>query len=300
MVLLVAAAAVTAASFGVARAAFPGADGRIVYAARVGSAWQIYAMRSNGTGVRRLTDNLLDSSAPVWSPNGSRIAFRSERSGNPEVYVMDANGRHVRRVTRRALPDTKPSWSPDGKRIVFQRFETGGNRFVPLHSDIAVVNVNGSGMRRLTHTAAADDLNPVWSPNGRTIVFRSDRDGNWELYAMRADGSGLTRLTNDPAVDLNPSWSPNGRELAFASDRDERGNFDIYVMNAAGSDVRRLTNDPANDLEPAWSPSGRHLVFTSDRGGSLQIYSMATDATGVRQLTTRGLASRTADWQPRR
>ena len=211
---------------------------------------------------------------------------------------MDANGRHVKQLTRRALPDTRPAWSPDGKRIAYQRFERGGSDFVPLQSEIAVMNANGKGVRRLTRNLV-DDLNPAWSPAG-VIAFRTNRDDNWELYSIRPDGSGLRRLTSTPAVDLNPSWSPDGRLLAFASDRDATGNFEIYVMNPDGSGVRRLTNDPANDLEPAWAPSGRRIVFTSDRGGSLQIYSMTAAGADLRRLTSRGLASRTADWQPRR
>src|SRR5438552_3993264 len=141
-IALLALAAALTASFGGAHAAFPGRDGRIVYAGRVESDWEIYTMRPDGSSVRKLTNNLLDDSAPVWSPNGHQIAFRSERSGNPEIYVMDANGRHVRRITHSSLPDTRPSWSADGKRIVFQHFVEGGSAFVPIESDIAVVNVN--------------------------------------------------------------------------------------------------------------------------------------------------------------
>jgi Tol biopolymer transport system component len=298
-IVFIALGAALAASLPAAQGAFPGRDGRVVYAGRIDADWEIYSMRPNGSGVRRLTNNRLDDSAPVWSPNGKQIAFRSERSGNPEIYVMDANGRHVRRLTHSALPDTKPSWSADGKRIVFQHFVEGGSAFVPIESDIAIVTLKGKGVRRLTRTNS-DDLNPVWSPDGREIAFRSDRDGNWELYTIRPDGSGIRRLTNNPAVDATPSWSPNGLQLAFTSDRAEQGNFEIYVMNANGSGVRRLTNNPATDFEPALAPDGKRLVFTSDRGGSLQVYSMASNGSDVRQLTHRGFASRTPDWQPLR
>jgi len=88
-------------------------------------------------------------------------------------------------------------------------------------------------------------------PNGQ-IAFSSNRDGNYEIYVMNADGSDQTRLTdNDDALDREPSWSPDGDKIAFASNRD--GNYEIYVMNADdGSDVTRLTDDDADDREPDW------------------------------------------------
>ncbi len=73
---------------------------------------------------------------------------------------------------------------------------------------------------------------PDWSPDGRRIAFDSDRDGNFEVYAMNADGSGVTRLTVRDAHDVGPAWSPDGRRIAFHSNRED-GNWDIYVMNPA-------------------------------------------------------------------
>ena len=89
-------------------------------------------------------------------------------------------------------------------------------------------------------------------PAGNRIAFVSNRDGNFEIYVMDADGSNQTRLTNDPGWDTMPAWSPDGSRLAFGSDRD--GNAEIYVMDADGSNQRNLTNNPAWDGDPAWSP----------------------------------------------
>ena len=100
---------------------------------------------------------------------------------------------------------------------------------------------------------------PAWSPDGRTIVFVSWRDGNGEVYAMDADGSSPRNLTQDPAKDVRPAWSPDGRRIAFVSRRD--GNSEIYVMNADGSGKRNLTRDRASDDSPTWSPDGRRIAF---------------------------------------
>jgi len=110
------------------------------------------------------------------------------------------------------------------------------------------MNADGSEPKYLADTGY--DSYPVFSPDSTQIVFTSARDGNGEIYVMNADGSGQTRLTNNPADACRPVWSPDGTRIAFSSDRD--GNWEIYIMNADGSRVTRLTDNPANDGSPAW------------------------------------------------
>ncbi len=107
------------------------------------------------------------------------------------------------------------------------------------------------------------------------IAFVSNRDGNAEIYVMDADGSNVTRLTNNLGFDGAPTWSPDGTRIAFASSRHE--NSDIYIMNADGSDVTRLTTDPANDGGPSWSPDGSMIAFDSNRSGSSQVWRTNVD-----------------------
>ena len=85
--------------------------------------------------------------------------------------------------------------------------------------------------------------------------------GNYEVYVINADGSGLKKLTDHPADDSGPVWSPDGKQIAFTSSRD--GYLEIYVMNADGSDLKNLTNNPADDTSPAWSPDSRQIAFSS-------------------------------------
>jgi Tol biopolymer transport system component len=94
-------------------------------------------------------------------------------------------------------------------------------------------------------------MSPAWSPDGTKIAFDSNRGGNFEIYIMYADGTGVARLTNDPANDFAPTWSADGTMIAFDSVRD--GNSEIYAMNADGTGVVRLTISPGLDFEPAWS-----------------------------------------------
>ena len=140
---------------------------------------------------------------------------------------------------------------------------------------------------------------PAWSPDGRTIVFVSWRDGNGEVYAMDANGSGPRNLTQNPANDVRPAWSPDGRRIAFVSSRARRHDAsldldvlarydrqsEIYVMNADGSRKRNLTRDRASDDLPTWSPDGRRIAFLHGRGrGRGQLYVVNADGSGLRNL----------------
>ncbi len=127
------------------------------------------------------------------------------------------------------------------------------------------------------------NYSPAWSPDGQELAFYSDRDGNWEIYLVAADGSNLRRLTFDPSDDTQPSYSPDGSSILFSSDRE--GDFDVYLMPRAGGPARNLTQAPSAESAPTFSPDGHSIAFMSDRGGSEQIYLMAADGSGVERLT---------------
>jgi Tol biopolymer transport system component len=126
------------------------------------------------------------------------------------------------------------------------------------------------------------------------IAFYSRRDGQGDIYIMRADGTEMQRLTHHPATDFEPAISPDGSRIAFTSARD--GNLELYVMGVDGSGLTRLTADPADDDNPAWSPDGRYLAFASIRGWvpMLQILDLSTG-----QITAiPGAEGRYPDWSP--
>ena len=126
------------------------------------------------------------------------------------------------------------------------------------------------------------------------IAFRSDRDGNSEIYIMNADGSALMRLTNDPAFDFWPRLSPDGTQIAFGSRRNDA--TDVYVMTADGSNVTRLTTE--GGTEPSWSPDGRQILFTSTRDGNSEIYVMNADGSAPARLTNDPSADESPNWSP--
>jgi Tol biopolymer transport system component len=204
----------------------------------------VYLINVDGTGERNLTGDGV-SGWQTWSPDGRRIAFGS--SGGIDVMSADGTGRQ--RLLRNR--GNFPSWSPEGRKIFFLR-AGGGGRGGPAVIYVYVMNADGSAPRRLIRMAQVNYSLPSWSPDGRTILFVRERDGNFEIYVMNADGSGQQNLTRHPGFDSAPAWSPDGRKIAFTTKRD--GNFEVYVMNADGSGQRNLTRNPAPDRSPVWSP----------------------------------------------
>ena len=219
-----------------------------------GGVGDIYVMNADGSGQVNLTNNPAEDDGPVWSPDGTKILFHTNRDGNPEVYVMNADGSGQMNLTNNPALDYPAGWSPDGSKILFETNRDG-------NYEIYVMNADGSGQVNLTNNPASD-ADPAWSPDGSKIAFNSSRDGNVEVYVLNADGSGLRNLTNNPAGDLRPAWSPDGSKIAFLR------NLDIYVMNADGSGQVNLTNNPATDDQPAWSPDGSKIAFTRSPDGA--------------------------------
>jgi len=149
--------------------------------------------------------------------------------------------------------------------------------------DAAHNAVTSVALGTTVHDSATVSGIPSLSMNGK-IVFQSNRDGNYEIYVMNADGTNQTRLTNNAASDFNPAWSPDGTKIVFDSDRD--GNFEIYVMNADGTSQTRLTNNPNSDKTPAWSPDGTKIAFIRSLGAiSGDVYVMNSDGSGETNLT---------------
>ena len=227
----------------------------------------VWTIDPDGTDLTRLTDSPGPDFDPSWSPDGTRIAFRSERSGEPEIWVMNADGTEQRRLTA----GLSPAWSPDGLLIAFAG-PSGANGI------LTIIRPDGRGLRQLRGTEGGEY--PSWSPDGTRIAFNANLTGDHVMYVAQADGSRVVGPVGG-GEGWQVDWSPDGRFILFTSHRDYRDprNPDVYAMRPDGSGVRRLTQRGAQN--PAWSPDGEHILFAY--GG---LFVMNPDGTGVTPLPT--------------
>jgi Tol biopolymer transport system component len=221
-----------------------------------GDDFNIYVMAANGSNVRRLTNHPAPDDSPAWSPDGSGIAYVSDRDDGEALWIVGVDGKGLRRLTPERVRAFSPAWSPDGERIAFISGDDD-------NWDLFVIRSDGSDAQNLTNTSDRHEGGPAWSPDGREILFDALKDGHWEIYVMKADGTGERQLTRNRAMDARPSWSPDGSEIVFHSTRDFGSDGDsvvyseveLYVMRADGTSVRRLTDNTSIDAHPDWCPA---------------------------------------------
>jgi len=218
--------------------------------------------------------------SPAWSPDGSRIAFESDRDAiTHQIYVMEADGSNPKRLAYSTMDDSDPIWSPDGTKIVFIRIEQeiGGD-------EIYIINADGTGEINLSNNPGYDSM-PTWSPGGTQIAFASDRDGNREIYVVNIDGTGLTNITKNGGN--LPAWSPVSNVIAIVH------KFELYIIDADGTSRTKLV-EQIIPVRPAWSPDGAQILFFTHTGLS----SINVDGTGLRTLTKPMQSTSWPSWSP--
>jgi len=264
--------------------------------------------------MRRVT-NVMDR-YPQISRDGKILLFDSNRSGTSQIYscTTENNGakltdptapiyrtENIVQLTKLPFHARCPSWSPDMKKIAFAGEPEG-------HSEIFVMNADGSHVTQLTHTGG-DDSHPHWSADGSRIMFNSSRTtpnskADWnkqwhELFSMKPDGSDVRQHTHCKTVCTFGSFSPDMKKITYRKVTDTRGmdwdltpskrNSEVFVADTDGSNEINLSQNAAFDGWPSWSPDGKTIAFSSNRSGPAnvgQIYLVNPDGSGLRQLTT--------------
>jgi Tol biopolymer transport system component len=246
-----------------------------------GGELDIFVARPDGSDPINLTNDSVNNASPVWSPDGTQIAFIQQDASGTEtsVYVMRSDGSEAHSLVDGPGSELQPAWSPDGDVIAYVSASDGS-------PDIRVINSDGSNDQLLIDREGVTEY-PEWSPDGTQIAFASDNGTNREIFVMNADGSGVRALTEDSANDRLPSWSPNGEQIVFVrtvSDSDA----ELFVMNADGTQVENLWT--ASDgqkgtliSDTEWT-SGGDILFSAASGASG--YTLQTIGNGERHEET--------------
>ena len=197
----------------------------------------------------------------------------------------------VRDAAGNVLTDRTVSWSSSNTAVATV---SGAGLVTAIQADAQQVVITATS-GRVSGSANLTVIAPT------LIAFDSRRGSTPEreashIYVMNADGTGLTRLSNDADYDLDPAWSPDGRKIAFVSARD--GYYAIFAMNADGSDQTRLTSNPEGNGQPAWSPDGGKIAFVSRRDGNNEVYVMNADGSGQTRLTDDVADEYEPAWSP--
>ena len=249
---------------------------------------EIWTMGRRGGNQHRLTHNDIGDFDPVWSPDGSRIAWvrypqAACNCGPGDVWVMGADGTDPYNLTNDAADISRPTWSPDGTQIAFTR-----------GYEIWMIGADGSDEHRISPVGSFD-FDPAWSPDGTRIAFVSAEDVSFDLYSMRPDGTDRQQLTHTIGIsEHRPAWSPDGSRIAFSGLHSTSG-WHVDLMRADGSGVHILVD--AYSLDPAWSRSGSHLAFyacVSD----CDLYTIRRNGTNLEPLGRhRGLSDIQPDYR---
>jgi len=240
-------------------------DGRIRFARIVDKVAYSYTMAADGSGAAREV-SIAELKRGLWSPDGKMVMYHRDGS-DTQLYLANSDGSGERQLPFKA---GNSSWSRDSKSILFQQFLTTDKG--TKNSDIFQFTIASNEVKPIVENAAFDG-DPSLSPDGKTLLFVSERDGNIEVYKKDLATGTETRLTNSPGHDSYPSFSPDGTQIVFNSDR-ERENTDVYIMNADGSGLRKLTDLPTNEFVTSdpWSADGTSLLVVSNANGADNIY----------------------------
>jgi TolB protein len=279
-----------------APAAFPGRNGDLVFARQLQKpeirAFDLYAIWPTDTGyARRLTRTPnAHELEPAARPDGRLIAYTRILLARPgsQIWAVRKDGSHQRFIAK----GSDAAWSPSGRRIVF----VGPRQPRVQKPEIYIMRADGTHIVRLTNNWNASDRSPAFTPDGKSIVFLSNRDatggaGNAEIWVMNPDGTNARNLTNNPAIDDHPAVSPDGTKILFerSTGTPQR---QIFVMNADGSDQHQVGT--LTGAMPTWSPDGKSIAYFAN--GNL--FRASADGSGAMVVLPGSTKWRNGDMSP--
>ncbi|MBI5573639.1 MAG: PD40 domain-containing protein [Elusimicrobia bacterium] len=262
-----------------------GFSSKIAFSNTMSGGKEIWCVDYDGKNLTRITYNNSISVLPKFSPDGKYIYYTTYKDGNPDIFRYDfEKNRSIPFITYQGL-NIAGSSSPDGRYFIATLSKDGD-------PELYLFTAEGKIIRRLTYSRGVDTA-ASFSPNSNEFVFVSDRGGNPQLYIMDIEGTNLRKITHSGYND-SPCWSPVGGAIAFT--KRNRQIFDIYVMDVSTNKEYQLTNNYGSNENPSFSADGRRIVFSSNRSGRYELFSMHSNGTEQKPISSIAKESTNPVW----
>jgi Tol biopolymer transport system component len=256
-----------------------------------------------------------------WSADGKKIIFQSKRDGMEcdQIFEMDRDGGNVRRLSNGKGRTTCSYYFPDGKKILYASTFLAGDACPPNPDyskgyvwklypsyEIFTANADGSGIKRITNNPGYD-AEATLSPDGKTIIFTSLRNGDLDLYTMRPDGSHVKQITHELGYDGGAFFSRDGKRIVWRASRPKTDaeikayreliaesqirpmTLELYVADADGTHAHQVTHNGAANFGPYFFPDGKRIIYASNvadpAGRNFDLWMINDDGTGAQQIT---------------
>ncbi len=262
---------------------------RIAYVTKRGQNYNLWVADADGESAQSALNSAEPIISPAWSPGGNRLAYVSFEARKPTIYVHEVATGKRRLVANFKGSNSAPAWSPDGRFLAVTLSRDGGSQLYLLD-----LSAPGSEPRRLTQSSSID-TEPIFTADGQSILFVSDRGGSPQIYRVPVSGGSPERVTFSGTYNISPALSPDGRWLAFISRIS--GAFKLQVMEMASGTVTPIT-DTSADEKPSFSPNGKMLIYATQQDGKEALMTTTLDGKIKARLAGQTGDIREPNWGP--